>query len=331
MFTFNFEYHNYKHLLADFAKHLNTSLTPDHKLIFPKEYALGFMQTIQLPNNLQLLLFDYTLVKNFYGKRSAAENEYYILWITEAYIPESAHFLVENNTLDSNSTSFTSVMLTSSLFDLVFDAKKGTRFNGINIIITKDWLLQEFGISNTDEVLNHYLATNSMKISSEVVNFEYKKIWDEIVELFNGNAYIKEVSIQNRCMKLIELFLKNMKKRQSQENINVKKLNREDINRMMQAEKFLCADIFSPAPSLKTIATKFGISEAKLKADFKNIYNLAPHQHFQKKRMLAAKELLVLGKYNIKEIATEFGFSNQHNFTIAFKKEFGILPSQLKS
>lgn len=331
MFTFNFEYNNYKYLLADFAKYLNTSLTADYKLVFPKEYAIGYMQTLNLPNKLQLLIFDYTLVKNFYGKRSAAENEYYILWLTQANIPDSAHFLVENNTLESKTTNFTSVMLTSSMFDLVFDAKKSTRFNGLNIIMTKEWLMEQFGVSNTDEVLKHYLATNSLKISSEVLSLEYKKIWDEILVLANGNSYLREAAVQNRCMHLIELFLTSLNKKQLSNETNLKQVNREDIKRMMEAEKFLCDDLFTAPPSLKTIAAKFGISEAKLKNDFKTVYNLAPHQHFQKKRMLAAKELLVLGKYNIKKIATEFGFSNQHNFTIAFKKEFGILPSQLKS
>lgn len=331
MFTFNFDYSNYRKLLADFAKYLHTSVTPDYKLIFPKEYAIGYMQTIPLPNELEILLFDYTLVKNFFGKRNAAQEEFYILWLTEAYIPDSAHFLVENNTLDSKATSFTTVMLTSSLFDLGFDAKKGTRFNGLNIIITKDWLYKEMGISNTDEVLQHYLGIKTQKISSEVLSIEYKKIWGEIVELVAGSQYLKEVSIQNKCMQLIELFLTNMQKKMQQSDAKIKHLNRDDINRMMQAEKYICEDLFGPPPTIKSIAKHFNISEAKFKNDFKLVYNLPPHKHFQKKRMLAAKDLLLLKKYSIKQIATEFGFSNQHNFTIAFKKEFGILPSMLTS
>lgn len=316
-------------MLCQFAKHLNTKMANPTKLVFPKEFAHGYMQTFDLPNKLEVLLFDYTLVQDFYGKRHAADNEYYILWFTEAYIPEQANFLVENNSLETKTSNFTSVMLTSSMFDLVFNAKKGTRFNGLNFIMNKEWLYKNLGVTSSDEVLQSYLANNSQKISSEVLTFEYKKLWQDIIDVAKTDTYLKEVSIQNRCMLLIELFLLNMHKKLLNATNTIKQLHREDINRMMEAERFLCKDLLSAPPSLKAIARNFKISEAKLKKDFKELYNVAPHQHFQKKRMQAAKELLVLNKYSIKQIANEFGFSNQNNFTIAFKKEFGILPSQL--
>ena len=46
--------------------------------------------------------------------------------------------------------------------------------------------------------------------------------------------------------------------------------------------------------------------------------------------MHVAKEVLETQRYSIKQIAQEMGYSNLSNFTIAFKKEFGILPSELR-
>jgi AraC-like DNA-binding protein len=45
--------------------------------------------------------------------------------------------------------------------------------------------------------------------------------------------------------------------------------------------------------------------------------------------MQAAKDKLLAGNHSVKEVAMELGYSNLSNFTIAFKKEFGLLPSKL--
>jgi AraC-like DNA-binding protein len=73
------------------------------------------------------------------------------------------------------------------------------------------------------------------------------------------------------------------------------------------------------------------ISESKLKKDFKLIYGLPVYEYFQKIRMQTAKDKLLSGDHSVKEVAMELGYSNLSNFTIAFKKEFGLLPSKLLS
>jgi AraC-like DNA-binding protein len=42
-----------------------------------------------------------------------------------------------------------------------------------------------------------------------------------------------------------------------------------------------------------------------------------------------AKKWIETGETNIKEAAYRIGFANLSNFSKAFKKEFGVLPSQL--
>jgi len=39
--------------------------------------------------------------------------------------------------------------------------------------------------------------------------------------------------------------------------------------------------------------------------------------------------MLQSGKYSVKEVGHDIGFSNLSNFAKAFKKEFGILPNEM--
>ncbi len=106
-------------------------------------------------------------------------------------------------------------------------------------------------------------------------------------------------------------------------------LSKADIDRVMQVEAVLTRDILEPAPTINQLARMVSISESKLKKDFKLIYGVPVYEYFQKVRMQAAKDKLLSGDHSVKEVAMELGYSNLSNFTIAFKKEFGLLPSKL--
>jgi AraC-like DNA-binding protein len=71
------------------------------------------------------------------------------------------------------------------------------------------------------------------------------------------------------------------------------------------------------------------MSVSKLKSTFKKVYGTGIYEYYQKNRMLKAKAMLLTGKYNVKEVGTQLGYTNLSNFSLAFKKEFGILPSEV--
>ena len=106
-------------------------------------------------------------------------------------------------------------------------------------------------------------------------------------------------------------------------------MSKADIDRVMQVEAVLTKDIFEPAPTISQLARMVSISESKLKKDFKLLYGVPVYEYFQKIRMQAARDKLLAGGHSVKEVAMELGYSNLSNFTIAFKKEFGLLPSKL--
>jgi AraC-like DNA-binding protein len=149
----------------------------------------------------------------------------------------------------------------------------------------------------------------------------------EIVEV-EEDSPMRLAIIQNRVMLLIERFFLRIYERKKNSYFNIP-LSKADIDRVMQVESVLTKDIFEPAPTISQLARMVSISESKLKKDFKMIYGVPVYEYFQKVRMQAAKDKLLAGGHSVKEVAMELGYSNLSNFTIAFKKEFGLLPSKL--
>lgn len=328
MFVFEYNHTNYDQLVQDYARQLGVPVI-NNKFIFPRNIAIGFMQAVDLQSRLQAIIFDYTFTDKYIGKRKKSTEEYYTLWFNEITIEEGATIEIETEQYKPSQTSFSAVLLTSTLFDAVFEAEKGTRIFGINILLSKEWLADHLGVNDDSELLRKYLSLKASRITLEPIDAEYKKLINEIINLVQGDEQFKQIAVQNRIMLLIERFFMRMALKMQDEKNNVR-LSREDINRVMQVEALLTKDVFKLPPFISDLAKMVHVSETKLKKNFKSVYGFPIYHYYQKARMHVAKEVLETQRYSIKQIAQEMGYSNLSNFTIAFKKEFGMLPSELQ-
>ncbi len=55
-----------------------------------------------------------------------------------------------------------------------------------------------------------------------------------------------------------------------------------------------------------------------------------PSNFFRTYKLNRAAELLKSGKYTVAEVADKCGFSTQSHFSVVFKKQFGVTPTEYK-
>lgn len=103
-----------------------------------------------------------------------------------------------------------------------------------------------------------------------------------------------------------------------------------DKRAVIKAEHMLNEAIFGMFPSIGFIAKSVGVSETKLKSDFKSVYGLTLYQYYSMLQMRYARELLLNEAISVKEVSYSLGYSNPGKFSAAFKKTHGVLPSKLK-
>ena len=75
------------------------------------------------------------------------------------------------------------------------------------------------------------------------------------------------------------------------------------------------------------VAESLKISRAKLYYKFKGLINETPNSFFKKYKLNRAAELIRSGKYTMSEVADMTGFSSLSYFSVSFKKQFGVKPS----
>ena len=80
---------------------------------------------------------------------------------------------------------------------------------------------------------------------------------------------------------------------------------------------------------ISEIASFCNISPTVLKSIFKKYSGISIHKYFVNMKMRKAVEMLKNG-YNVTEVSMQLGFCSQPYFTSAFKREFGVLPTDAK-
>lgn len=96
---------------------------------------------------------------------------------------------------------------------------------------------------------------------------------------------------------------------------------KEEIAKEIEYEKF-------PKKSIVELASQAGIGRKALQAGFREIYGSNMKEYMLQVRMEKAKQLLEEGRKTMKQIAMHCGYRSQGNFTAAFKKRYGVAPTE---
>lgn len=93
-----------------------------------------------------------------------------------------------------------------------------------------------------------------------------------------------------------------------------------DIDPTAAVEANLRQNLMTKFPGIKSISKTYGISETKLKADFKHRYNTTIFAFYRLLQMELAHKYLKETRYSKKQLAWMFNFANPSNFSACYKK-----------
>lgn len=93
------------------------------------------------------------------------------------------------------------------------------------------------------------------------------------------------------------------------------------------ARERLLQDLANP-PTIAELARETGLNQLKLKRGFKAVFGESIFALFQRERMDRARALLQ--QNGVTETAVTLGYSNVSHFSAAFRKQFGVLPREVR-
>ncbi len=325
MIRFKYSLSNFSDLLQSMCEKFEVPFK-DEKLVFPDALGKGYMKAVRLPNGLEALIGDFTLKQDFLIERTRINKEFYVFICDRATHVKKFIVDIDQDRLEKKEASFSAMYLLSYLSDLSQFTNAGAHWSTVRVIISRDWMAKYLKLDILDDVLQRYLALKSKSVHVRDFDFDSQVLMDEILHP-DENSPVENTFIQNRIMLLLENFFTWLYQQMSVMEMNIK-MTREEIDQITEVENQLLSNL-SQAPTINQLARQAAMSPSKLKKQFKDVFGLPIYEYFQKNRMQKARELLLEGNRSVKAVGMELGFSNLSNFSLAFKKEFDELPSEL--
>jgi AraC-like DNA-binding protein len=103
-----------------------------------------------------------------------------------------------------------------------------------------------------------------------------------------------------------------------------------DARTMVQVERTRTAidEGFAEPLAMRRLARDVGTNETKLSRAFRTVYGMTIFEYVRSRRMEEAQRLLRAGKLSVTEIAFEVGYEYSCNFSVAYKRHFGVTPKE---
>ncbi|MDF3845321.1 helix-turn-helix transcriptional regulator [Pseudomonas citronellolis] len=96
---------------------------------------------------------------------------------------------------------------------------------------------------------------------------------------------------------------------------------------LLAARERLLMDLSAP-PTIEQLAREVGLNQLKLKRGFKALFDTSIYALFQRERMGKARQLL--RQHGVTDTASMLGYSNISHFSTAFRKQYGVLPRDVR-
>lgn len=175
-----------------------------------------------------------------------------------------------------------------------------------------------------DELISFISNFTTPFLYQEIITPEMKNI---IRELFEHKSHdkLEKFYYKTKISELIYAFFTRFLRRNT---FDQGAINKGDIEKIMHIEKMILKDLSSP-PVLSELAINIGMSETKMKALFKKIFEDSIYNYYSSARIIEAASMLKNNRnIPVSEVGYSLGFSNLSHFSKMFKRYIGMKPKE---
>ncbi len=325
MYSISLQHSNPLTLISRIATIQKTKVE-NNKLFLDTSFVKGHFAALSFNNGIECLAAQYKLKQDFHLHKIPANKTKYILRIDEIRDSVNSLVEVEGKYTSFHNKNYTSTLLTSKQ-EFTFICSSNSRIRSVEIIIPVKWMEKKIIRKDALQLLSTYLSKNGINVQFDLKEINVKSHFNKIIQ---GSMLDNLALCEESISVLLEKYIINLNEKLIQKaNAQKIKIVKDEIARLIAVKDFLIQDLSASPPSFSALTSLAAMSSTSLKTKFKKMYGENVYEFFQRKRMQKARVMLLTRRYSIKEIGTKLGYLNLSNFSIAYKKEFGELPSDL--
>ena len=206
-------------------------------------------------------------------------------------------------------------------------AHEGDHVRKVNVTVSRDWLADSaFADADEYRVVADFAARHHARFSwrplPQVVAIAEQMLRPPAVSQLMRNLYL-----ESRALDLVsEAFAALTRQAECDSLIRLKPFDRR---RLRLIEDFL-AEHAHEVTSLEDLARIGGVSVSTLRRLFQAAYGMGVFEHLRRLRLERARLALERGEVAIAEAAFLAGYASPANFATAFKRRFGLTPTDVQ-
>lgn len=283
----------------------------------PSQLGHGYHREMELCPGLELAIFHETYPQGLTFRGS--ENRHPVQFMVHlSGVVDSGDFLYQDATH--------SYIGGSGIQQAVVNIHSDQPEIGVNIHLQPKLFSQLFATPAGDlppELQPLLRGDDRQQVFSPRVTGEMRSVVQQIIDCpFLGVT--KRMYLQGKAFELMALQLDGMLG--PSPATTAESLKAETVARIHYAAEILRSQFETP-PSQIELAQRVGLGHCTLNKGFRTLFGVTPFAYLTRYRMEQAERLLRQPGHTVAEVANQVGYANPAQFAAAFKRHFGITPS----
>ena len=204
--------------------------------------------------------------------------------------------------------------------------RKASHVRKVNIRIDRDWLLQEVQANPEDELccFLRSLTEHPVNIQKWQPSKRALSLAEQLLQPSTASPFLEKMKNESKALDLLgEAFL-------SLQTSTLKPEMAQTVDKAQLIRSYIENNITSPL-DLKTIARGVGMAINTMQRTFKQSYHMTVMDYLRERRLETAKEAMIHDGLTIAQAAFKAGYTSPSNFATAFKRVYGVSPSQIRN
>ncbi|MEW7290136.1 helix-turn-helix domain-containing protein [Aquimarina sp. 2304DJ70-9] len=306
-------------ILKEFSDQLGAQIV-ENKFIIPEKWGVGTAEKISFDGDIELISMQFALHQPIQTQSKNPDNSPYFLLninLSEKSVDKTvngAYIEIQRNQ-PSGMLFYKPGTSVSSISPV------GVPFTILLVRFPKMMIQRYLEEKEEFSHISHVISSSSL-------------IYEDL-DLDSENYLRKILSSTNRFQKhahllsFLGIFIKKLGKRSPLKNSE--NINSEDLKTLFMVAGKLRDPFMSNMSTNEDLAKLSAMSLTKFKNVFKQVFGTSPYQYHLQAKMQYAYRELIQGSQTISEVSYQLGYSHPSKFTIAFKKQFHMLPSEIRA
>jgi AraC-like DNA-binding protein len=325
-FLFEYELNDLFEYSEELAAAFNAKVI-NNGIQYPQDIASGTSKFFRINDYISFQIVNYTAKEKMTFQRSPGRYGHIVISFQDFSFSKCTVHDFQCNEIVVTNNKIGSIQCKNTRLAETVIIEPGLEARVVIILLKENWLENVLKDSNSKDKFYKYLVNQNANMRKEYLSVEQQRLFCEIIDK-QPVSQLENIYYESRVMNLLESFLSDvLQKEETADNYIF--CSDEDIKMIQLAEKNITENVMNPFAGVDKLSRLCCMSRTKFINLFHKVYGASSFEYYQKKRLSIAYDMLKSGKYSVTDAANKLGYTGITNFTQAFKRDFGFLPSDL--